>query len=65
MKEYTEEELQSMTLEQAVAEISNSVYEATRLIEILEGKGKIRGNGHHARQNIAVLAEMEVKDRWQ
>jgi len=53
-----------MTLEEAMAFISNRVYEATAIIEQLEGAGLISGNGHHARQKLAGLAAEEIKKRW-
>lgn len=71
MKIYTDEQLQSMTLEDASVEISNQVYAATGLIERLElckandGSKRIRGNGHHIRQEIAEFAEKLLKDRWE
>lgn len=69
MKTYTQ--LQSMTLEDACAEISKRVYEATRFIEYLEfceandGGKRIRGNGHHLRQQIAELSVKLLKDNWE
>lgn len=71
MKNYTDEQLQSMSLDDASAEISNSVYEETRLIESLEfckakdGCKRIRGNGHHIRQEIAEFAVKLLKDNWE
>ena len=53
-----------MTLEQAEAEITNAVYDAARIIEALEYKGKIRGNGHHIRQEIAGMAKKLMNERW-
>lgn len=71
MKNYSEEELQSMSLADASAEIINIVYASTSLIESLEhckskdGGKRIRGNGHHIRQEIAEFAEKLLKDRWE
>lgn len=70
MKIYTDEQLQSMTLEDASVEISNQVYAATGLIERLElckandGSKRIRGNGHHIRQEIAAFAVKLIKYQW-
>lgn len=63
--------LQAMTLEDASAEISNRVYDATRLIECLEfckandGGKRIRGNGHHIRQDISEFAVKLLKENWE
>lgn len=71
MKTYTDEQLQAMTLEDAIAEIGNRVYEATRLIECLEfckandGGKRIRGNGHHLRQEIAEFAKKLLKEHFE
>lgn len=64
MPKYTEKELAAMTLEMAANEISNAVYLATGLIEKLERAGKVNGNGHHARQHLAKVAEEEMRMRW-
>lgn len=61
---YSNEELENMDLETAKTEISNKVYEVTRLFESLETKGKILGNGHHIRQRIAVVAAQEMVRAW-
>ena len=53
-----------MTLEDAQHEIQRRVYEATAIIEQLEGAGLLSGNGHHARQKIAEVASEEIKKRW-
>lgn len=53
-----------MDLATAETEVSNAVYEATRLIESLENAGKVRGNGHHGRQAVAVFAVQELRARW-
>jgi len=59
-----------LTLEDAKVELSNSVYEATRLIEDLEytlnakGDKTIRGNGHHIRQQIVKFAIDLLEERW-
>jgi len=64
MKEFTDEQIKIMPLEDACTYIINSVYENTALIELLEDAGKIRGNGHCIRQNIAAYAEKIIKERW-
>lgn len=58
------EDLQSMTLEEAQHLIEQRVYDATALIENLENAGKVFGNGHHARQNLARMAKSELTTRW-
>jgi len=71
MKICTDEQLQSMTLEDAIAEISNRVYAAAGLIERLEfckandGGKRIRGNGHHLRQEISEFAVKLLKENWE
>lgn len=71
MKNYSDEELQSMSLADASAKISNRVYAATGLIEQLEyckskdGGKRIRGNGHHLRQEIAAFAAKLLKENWE
>lgn len=64
MKTYTEEQLKTMTWREAEAELSNLVYSATFLIERLEYAGKVRGNGHHVRQEIVEFATEKLKERW-
>lgn len=64
MRVFTAEELKNMTKEDAKRLLSISVYQATSLIDKLEGAGKIRGNGHHARQKLSAYAEEEVEGRW-
>lgn len=60
---HNEEWLKSVTAETAIAEIENAVYEASSLLERLEGVGRLLGNGHHARQNVAAFAANELKER--
>ena len=64
MRTFTDQQLQDMTVEEAEAAVINSVYEATQLIERLESRGKVVGNGHHARQKLARYAGDELKARW-
>lgn len=67
----TDEALQKMTLQDAEAELKNRVYDATRLIEELEykkasdGRKRIRGNGHHLRQEIAAFAVKLLRKQWE
>jgi len=53
-----------MTREAAESLITTHVYEATALLEQLEAAGLISGNGHHARQKLAQLAALEIRERW-
>lgn len=46
------------------SQISNSVYQATDMIEAMEQMGLLDGNGHHMRQQVAEFAEQLVRDRW-
>lgn len=59
------EKLREMTLSDAENAISKSVYAATQLIEQLEYAGRIRGNGHHLRQEIAEFAVKLMRERWE
>ena len=61
---WTAEQLRSMSLEDALVEIGAAVYRATYLIEALESVGKVRGNGHQARQVVAAYAGEELRQRW-
>lgn len=62
--EFDRNRLLSMTEDQAVNFIENAVYEAGALFERLEGVNKVRGNGHHMRQNIAAKAGELMRERW-
>ncbi|KKN43549.1 hypothetical protein LCGC14_0701960 [marine sediment metagenome] len=53
-----------MSFDEARARISNAVYEATALLERLEGAGLVFGNCHHVRQHIAGEAVKMLKERW-
>jgi hypothetical protein len=53
-----------MSLRDAEVELSNLVYEATALIERLEGAGLVWGNGHHHRQRVAEFATNLLKESW-
>lgn len=54
----------ALTLEAAAARLQNEVYAATSLLETLEHAGKIRGNGHHARQEAAEAVSALLTQRW-
>ena len=64
MKQKTRQQISNMSLEEAKLYIGKMVYEATKVIEILENCGKCLGNGHHARQKLAKVASQELEDRW-
>lgn len=59
-----EPDLSQISKEDAMNLVSNQVYAATALIEQLEAAGRLSGNGHHARQQLAKLAADEVNARW-
>jgi predicted DNA-binding protein (UPF0251 family) len=63
-RHFTDEELDAMTLEDAESYLSTAVYMAAGLIERLEGRKKVWGNGHHARQKIAQAAVEDLRSRW-
>lgn len=71
MRNYTDEQLQLMSIYNASNVLSNRVYEATGLIEQLEfrkakdGGKRIRSNGHHLRQEIAEFAKKLLKENWE
>lgn len=46
------------------AELSREVYGASELLERLERKGLLFGNGHHMRQKVATFAVGLLKSRW-
>ena len=64
MIEITFEQVQTLDLELAKAEMRNRVYEAAILFERLENAGKVRGNGHHMAQKVAAFAVEMVAERW-
>ncbi len=64
MKNFSAQELTKMDLETAANELSNRIYLAAGLIEDLENFGRLKGNGHHIRQSIALYAETELRRRW-
>lgn len=69
---FTDEQIKNMTLEDAKHHIENAVYEATALFERLEyekcatgvKQTKIRGNGHHIRQEASKLVSGLMEKRW-
>lgn len=56
--------LKNASNEELEIELNNNVYLACQLIEKLENAGRIIGNGHHIRQNIAKFAQDTLKSRW-
>lgn len=52
------------TLEQAVADMGNTIYASSGLFEDLENAGHIRANGHHLRQQLAEYAQKLLRDAW-
>ena len=57
-------DVRPMTLDDAVNEMKNRVYEAAVFFEMLEHVGHLCGNGHHVAQHIAQRAGEEVRERW-
>lgn len=53
-----------ITLEQALSNIGNVVYQAVRSFENLENQEKLHGNGHHLRQEMALRAQMLLYEHW-
>lgn len=53
-----------MDLETAKSVLGNNVYEAAGLIEELELSGKVAGNGHHFRQEVAAFAQDLLERSW-
>jgi len=64
MKQHTMTELKNMSLESAQNEISNAIYQASALFELLEYAGKVRGNGHHIAQDLGTHASEKMAERW-
>jgi hypothetical protein len=58
------DELKDVSLEDAKTELGNAVYSATGYVERLEYAGKVCGNGHHIRQEIAAAAQCILEERW-
>ena len=63
-KLFTREELTNMDLETAKVELSNALYLASRIVEDLEYRRKIFGNGHHIRQQISKFGADLLEERW-
>lgn len=63
-RQFTDEQLAAMSLAEAECELSNRVYKAAIFFEHLEGKGKVRGNGHHMAQEICRQACEMLRGRW-
>ncbi len=61
---YTYDEIKAMSKERIKTELANSVYESAYILEALENIGKVRGNGHHMRQQLTELAEKLLNERW-
>jgi len=61
---YIETIISYSSLEAVKIELYNRIYMAAKMFEDLENCGKISGNGHHARQNIAEFAANELEFRW-
>lgn len=53
-----------MDLENAKALLESDVYAACKLFETLEFEGRVYGNGHHMRQQIAAEASKLLIERW-
>lgn len=62
--EHTPSESKLSDLEIALADIGNQVYAASRRIEQLEHEGKVDGNGHHKRQELALRAQILIYLSW-
>ncbi|MBW3019682.1 hypothetical protein KY334_00125 [Candidatus Woesearchaeota archaeon] len=75
LKEIKEESGIGKSALDAIVAIGNIVYlehiirnmskqEVCALFETLEREGKIMGNGHHARQEVADFAQQVLLSRW-
>jgi hypothetical protein len=58
-------EPETINQREAEVELGNRIYQAAIYFEELEGKGLIRGNGHHLAQAVAEYAQTLLKERWQ
>lgn len=56
--------VRTLTLRDAQSELSNKLYEASRLLEELEHAGRVLGNGHHMRQHVCAFGEQLLAERW-
>ncbi len=59
------ETFREMSLEEALRNVGNIVYEAAYFFERFEDAGKVVGNGHHMAQDLAVQAQAVLLGRWQ
>lgn len=50
--------------QEAAETLRTRIYDAADIIEVMERKGKVRGNGHHARQKLAEQAVQMLRERW-
>ena len=58
------ERLKEISCDDFANEMSNHIYLATGKIEVMEHLNKIRGSGHHIRQEIAGFVSNLIKERW-
>lgn len=56
------DELDDDELALELACVGNAVYNAARIVEVLEGVGKFIGHGHHARQRLAAIAKGALRE---
>lgn len=63
-REMTEKQLKELSLAEAETLLANHIYAEGSFIEVLEGRGKVWGNGHHARQYLASYARHILRSRW-
>jgi hypothetical protein len=66
MSKYWEQEierLRGLSEDAAQAELSSAVYAACVIVERLESAGRIVGNAHHIRQDIAAYAAAKLAER--
>lgn len=55
---------QKISQKEAELILEQAVYNACLIIEQMENEGRTYGNGHHARQKVAVIAKNELQSRW-
>ena len=61
--EQEKQRLAALDKTKAETEVFQLVYDATAMIERLESVGRITGNGHHIRQDIAKYAADKLAER--
>lgn len=44
--------------------VEYEIYRGSHVFEEIECDGRLRGNGHHMRQNLVKTAQAEVLRRW-